>query len=592
MKKKLHLIIILLAFNYVNAQEFQCDFVPEQWMLKQSNYSNRFQTIPDDGRRFVFNVKFHFALGNNSENLYNLNETQLLKVIENLNVVFNQNNIFFKYRGFNSINNSGYTAIGQPINENNPQVLLTKALMKAKFVELNLHDDNAINIYLVQGSSSYSERSIFLNSISTGQTGFYQQDFFKNTVPHEMGHYFGLFHLWQGAEVSSFDFITENLPTCIANAAAIPARIMSRPILFYPQVAIPENVTREAQNPNYNADIAGDRVSDTSAAWLNYSLNFCKEAIPNPDGSQPNDLGHFNEDPRFTDNSGNPNTSCYYCFATDTKYSFTQGNSYYTTLSNGQSNTINLGINTWQNVVDNVLTNCNPVGSGETYKDLDDEIHNYMSFTRLEPYQYTLGQATRMRESIINNVNDLLFGSNSFNFTPSLNLNSDGSPNIQPLYEPFQVTNNITDIVSTTDNGDGTARVCRNYFSANYKFQPGFDYEFPENQAPDLTSYNTTQTPLVATPAFNCPIKIIQLSQNIEQSPTVCRGQICENEPFLFGIKYSTQVLGSMNITVEELNEIQVKDPNLYDSLMSQYYHILKKITTSGAKVETLIYKQ
>lgn len=38
-----------------------------------------------------------------------------------------------------------------------------------------------------------------------------------------------------------------------------------------------------------------------------------------------------------------------------------------------------------------------------------------------------------------------------------------------------------------------------------------------------------------------------------------------------------------MNLTLEELNEIQVKDPELYDKLMSQYYHIINKETSSGA---------
>ena len=50
-------------------------------------------------------------------------------------------------------------------------------------------------------------------------------------------------------------------------------------------------------------------------------------------------------------------------------------------------------------------------------------------------------------------------------------------------------------------------------------------------------------------------------------------------------------VLGSMNITVKELNEIEVKDPELYDKLMEQYYYIMKKITTSGAKTEQTFFK-
>ena len=47
-----------------------------------------------------------------------------------------------------------------------------------------------------------------------------------------------------------------------------------------------------------------------------------------------------------------------------------------------------------------------------------------------------------------------------------------------------------------------------------------------------------------------------------------------------------------MNITVQELNELQVKDPELYNQLLEQYYYILKKVTASGAEVKTVFYKQ
>lgn len=163
---------------------------------------------------------------------------------------------------------------------------------------------------------------------------------------------------------------------------------------------------------------------------------------------------------------------------------------------------------------------------------------------------------------------------------------------VESLYKPFESENITTNIVSTTDNNDGTLKVCRNYYSGNYRFQPGFDYIFPENTGSDPVTATVNDTPLVANPPFNCPLIIQQLSTSyVGQAETVCRGIICENEPFVSGIKYSSEVLGAMNVTVEYLNEIQVKDPNLYETLMSQYYHILKKYTASGASIEKVIYK-
>jgi hypothetical protein len=204
---------------------------------------------------------------------------------------------------------------------------------------------------------------------------------------------------------------------------------------------------------------------------------------------------------------------------------------------------------------------------------------------------FTPGQGQRMREKLLGNIvaPDPTSQSNFYN---KLNLFHDGTPNISVLYQPFQSSRLATGIASTTDNGNGTATVCRNYVSSNYRFQPGFDYEFPEEDSPNFTAFNTTQTPLIVSPRFNCPVKILQLSNDIGEAPTVCRGVYCVEESFLFGKKYSTQILGSMNMTEEDLDAIQVKDPDLYAKLMSQYYHILKKTTTSGAEVQQIIFKQ
>lgn len=68
-------------------------------------------------------------------------------------------------------------------------------------------------------------------------------------------------------------------------------------------------------------------------------------------------------------------------------------------------------------------------------------------------------------------------------------------------------------------------------------------------------------------------------------------GLSCSFEAYTSGTVYSMAVLGSMNMTVKELNEIEVKDPELYDKLMAQYYYILKKMTASGAQIQQTFYK-
>lgn len=46
-----------------------------------------------------------------------------------------------------------------------------------------------------------------------------------------------------------------------------------------------------------------------------------------------------------------------------------------------------------------------------------------------------------------------------------------------------------------------------------------------------------------------------------------------------------------MNLTIRELNEIQVNNPTLYQELLERYYHIIKKTTTTGAVSQEVIYK-
>lgn len=582
-------LIILLSFNFVNSQESECYFVPEDWMLKQNNYSNRFQSIPDDGRKFVFNVKFHFALGTNGENLYSYNEEKFLKIIGRLNIAFNSHNIFFKYRGFNFIKDTRYTQLGFLLDPNNPYSGLTRQSMKQKFVNESLHDENAINFYIVNyTANAYSQQSIFLNP-----TALNDQSVLSTSSPvHEMGHYFGLFHTFEAAYANySLPYITSNLPECIANADNVILRRLSRPISFNETpFSTSEHVTRDPLNPKYNADIAGDRVTDTGATFERFHENFCQYS-----SVAQNDLGHFNEDPRFTDNSGDANISCYYCFSTSTKYTYTVGSTFYTTSTNGVETTTELGSSSWQNIIDTVLTNCIAIGSGETYKNLDNEIHNYMSYGRIEPIVFTLGQVTRMRESIINNINDITGGNSLFNFTPSLNLNDDGSPDTSVLYEPFtpmSITNNSSTFGTAysktmTPNQTNTGVDVWNCGPFTMNFQTGFNCEFSFPNGSIIAQTPLQQYSAICNGYIGVKIPILgnEIIQNMEP---LCFSSF---EPYIKGEVKSLDYLGSIYITTQQLDAIKVSNPDLYNELQSGKYHIIIKETESGYKDQKIIYK-
>lgn len=164
----------------------------------------------------------------------------------------------------------------------------------------------------------------------------------------------------------------------------------------------------------------------------------------------------------------------------------------------------------------------------------------------------------------------------------------------EELYQPFEIKylpGNV--IIRTSDNGDGTAKVCRNVIMRN-RFQKGFHYTFYDEEN-NITA-NTNPNELKEIDGFNSDYNKVLLAEysptiRISQVPICNRLETCANEPYVRGLVFSTEILGSMNITVRELNELQVKDPQLYNQLLEEYYYILKKVTESGAEVNTVFYK-
>ncbi len=224
---------------------------------------------------------------------------------------------------------------------------------------------------------------------------------------------------------------------------------------------------------------------------------------------------------------------------------------------------------------------------------VDVPIKNYMSSTN--PCQdlhstylpgtgeFTSGQGVYMRNIIALYYNH---PNNFYGFNNAKNT-------VESLYQPFETIPYGGNIIrSVTDNNDGTAEVCRNML-IRHRFQKGFDYAFTNLNPSDPSIATLIDLPEIINTTYTFGVQINQVNPDIVNDVFVdCnRGSFCQTEDFVKGLVVSTNVLGSMNLTLEELNEIQVKDPELYDKLMSQYYHIINKETSSGAVKQTFIYK-
>lgn len=428
-------------------------------------------TLIDDGAPMVFNIFFHYVKNSAGQFTglpelpgYGVSEIGILNAVRSLNLSFNPHNIYFKYLGY------------QIINDPTPNGSYTNLTQIQNLIDEYAHP-NAFNYFVVNSFQSFPPGGTPTAFAHTGSTSmFFTKGTFKDgsnasslaLIAHETGHILNLRHAFFGYN---------NAQNC-------------------------ERVTRDPLNPLYNATTHGDLVADTPAQ---------------------------------------PDYPC--CVQTD----------------------CSIPVN------DTTHTNY----FGETYENIS--IGNFMSYLLTCNHHFTNGQAQRMRQSVFNNWNY---------YAPCMNT-------VESLYQPFEAIGIAgSTVVSIQNNNDGTANVCRNLLM-KHRFQPGFTYEFPDSFGEDPLAANVNQVPVIKNNTFNFRVKIQQLSGIHYETVLVncSKMVICQNEPYVKGMLISTQTLGSTNITVQELNQEQVNNPNLYETLTEQHYHILQKETDHGAVKEEIIYK-
>lgn len=195
---------------------------------------------------------------------------------------------------------------------------------------------------------------------------------------------------------------------------------------------------------------------------------------------------------------------------------------------------------------------------------------------------FSQGQANRMREQIENYYNN---SSNPYGYYNAKNT-------VESLYEPYSqipIMSNV--IASITDDGipNGMSIVCRYFSGYTFKYQKGFNYIFNRygvttneavNQIPSYEDYGT--------------FIITQLNPSYEHPfGNVCyRGaKICGLETMAGGKIYTTQNLGSMNMSETNLTPQDLENPNLIDNLPNQTFNIIVKETNTGDTKSETIYK-
>ena len=228
MKKTLFLFTLIFSSS-IYSQNFICgvgdDLSYESLkVIPNTNNTWFFQnnTFCDTVARYVFNVNFHVVYKSDSTRVIPVGENEVLNAIKHLNKGFNQFNIFFKYRGIHEIID----------DENDIYNLYNLDNTSISWLHQTYGIPNSFNIYIVEGGVSGAAARAY-----TKNTHSYFNDFWfldEWTICHEIGHNFGLAHPYNGS----------NTP--------------------YPEFNC-ENVTRDPEAINYNADSAGDFITDTHA---------------------------------------------------------------------------------------------------------------------------------------------------------------------------------------------------------------------------------------------------------------------------------------------------------------------------------------
>jgi hypothetical protein len=181
----------------------------------QVNYENSNEKLsnneqlraPVNPTRYIFNVEFHIVKNTNGTGpTQNFGEAEMMNAMKILNTTFNPHSIYFKYKGFDVIQNSNYMNIRSFNNAYTNQVAgLTFAQLVAfsKTGASPVYDNFAMNLFIVEKIDSIIGQTIPATSGYTSGPSVdsvYGYDYFLTpTLPREIAKNFSLlptFYNW------------------------------------------------------------------------------------------------------------------------------------------------------------------------------------------------------------------------------------------------------------------------------------------------------------------------------------------------------------------------------------------------------------
>jgi hypothetical protein len=462
-----------------------------------SNYLAQFDPV-------VLNIFFwgiNDSMGNPGVQL--LTEEQCLTSVSQLNRVYNGFGIFFKYAGMDNTSFKSDLYVHMTKGET---IFFFTDPITAEFKK-----EDSFNIYIASGGTS-GFGGVSEGSYTTNIASHY--DFFvkDDLMVHEIGHCFNLHH-------THLDWF--------AGHAVYPLYCID----CGDEEFCTEHTTRDVNDPDFNADEAGDRVTDTPAI-PNFIFEWCLY-------------------------NGIPESSCtsnYYEYIDPVTYEY--------------------------------------IGPGTDCLDFPylifpEDIKNYMAYGKAPPElfsrNFTNGQKVRMMEALAANLGDLpaaittvevLYDPYKGSYSSSGSIGTQTPPTFQPGF----------DYVFMSCGPYGEYPPPPDYNDISFWFINGglFNYTFSKDILP--SSYNTI------IHKNNFAIRINQLNNSPANSvPRNCYSTTGAASDGLV-IKFEDNVFNT-NITLMPQDSTSINSANLINNLQPGLYKIEKNHPDGGVE-ETLIYKQ
>lgn len=202
-----NILLLFLVFFYATssvAQLFECPVtLNSNGVQPPMSIFDKSVQISNSTDKYVFNVKFHIVKNNDGSGVTaGYGENEVMNAITIMNTNFNPFNIFFKYIGYDTINNTSFMKVRAANfpNTNLTHPTFDQLLEYSKTGMTNpVYDYEAMNLFIVEGLD-YNALSPYNTMVAgaakmPGIDSIYGYNHFLSPVlPHEIAHNFFLLH--------------------------------------------------------------------------------------------------------------------------------------------------------------------------------------------------------------------------------------------------------------------------------------------------------------------------------------------------------------------------------------------------------------